>query len=274
MRKSKFEITPQSKGDYPMVQTNKLFILLLVLFALMPFGQAAAQAFDCAGVSEIPQVECEALVALYNSTNGPGWTNNDGWLQNNQPSAWYGVTVEGGTVTKLILNLNQLSGPIPPQLGNLDNLQGLYLTNNQLSGPIPPQLGDLDNLLELFLNRNQLTSPIPPELSNLSSLNYLYLGGNKLSGHIPTELSNLSNLKNLFLGGNVLSGPIPLELQMTPLEVLVFVDNTNLCVPTNTDFQNWLAGLGVISPRPDEWVVCRDPASLTSAIYLPLVLVQ
>ena len=29
---------------------------------------------DCSSVTEIPQSECEALVALYNSTGGASWT--------------------------------------------------------------------------------------------------------------------------------------------------------------------------------------------------------
>ena len=35
--------------------------------------------FDCVSVNQIPAVECEALVALYNSTNGPGWDDIAGW---------------------------------------------------------------------------------------------------------------------------------------------------------------------------------------------------
>jgi len=41
--------------------------------------------FDCAGVSEIPTSECQALVALYNNTNGPDWADNTGWLVTNSP---------------------------------------------------------------------------------------------------------------------------------------------------------------------------------------------
>ena len=36
----------------------------------------------CSAVTEIPQVECRALVALYNSTDGPHWANRNGWLIN------------------------------------------------------------------------------------------------------------------------------------------------------------------------------------------------
>ena len=63
-----------------------LFVSLLVLLSasqarIVAAGTEAGQTpiFTCDGVSEIPRAECDALVALYNSTNGPGWTNND-WL--------------------------------------------------------------------------------------------------------------------------------------------------------------------------------------------------
>ena len=36
----------------------------------------------CSAVTEIPQVECRALVALYNGADGPHWANRNGWLIN------------------------------------------------------------------------------------------------------------------------------------------------------------------------------------------------
>jgi len=36
--------------------------------------------------------------------------------------------------------MNQLTGTIPPEIGNLSNLTTLYLSNDQLTGPIPPGL--------------------------------------------------------------------------------------------------------------------------------------
>ena len=57
----------------------------------------------------------------------------------------------------------QLGSPaeIPPELGNLSNLQALRFTlnYNELSGPIPPELGLLANLEELDLSRQPVERP-------------------------------------------------------------------------------------------------------------------
>lgn len=39
-----------------------------------------------------------------------------------------------------------LNGTIPPTLGQLTFLQQLWLQNNDLEGAIPPQLGNLKNV--------------------------------------------------------------------------------------------------------------------------------
>ena len=40
---------------------------------------------SCSDISEIPTVECEALIALFDNTDGPNWTNNSGWLCGSAP---------------------------------------------------------------------------------------------------------------------------------------------------------------------------------------------
>ena len=200
---------------------------LLILTALPRAGTAAPRlqvnlnTFSCDDVTEIPQAECEALVALYNSTDGANWSNNSGWLDTNTPCNWYGVTCSAGHVTELSLDWNQLSGSIPPEVGNLTNLQYLYLRSNQLSGSIPPQLGNLTNLQELWLCENQLSGIIPPQLGNLANLQQLCLGVNQLGGSIPPELGSLTDLAWLMLFINQLSGSIPAELgDLVSLETL------------------------------------------------------
>ena len=73
----------------------------------------------------VPSHEREALVALYNSTDGANWENNTNWLEGDPCSnLWFGVTCDdsGTTVMDISLEVNQLSGPIPPELGELTNL--------------------------------------------------------------------------------------------------------------------------------------------------------
>ena len=165
------------------------------------------------GVECAPLSDRDVLEILYEATGGPNWTNSNNWLTDAPLRDWYGVGVDGeGRVRALGLSRNALSGPIPPELGNLANLTWLYLGGNQLSGPIPPELGNLANLTSLELDNNALSGPIPPELGTLANLTGLYLWGNQLSGPIPPELGNLANLTWLYLGGNQLSGPIPPEL--------------------------------------------------------------
>jgi Leucine-rich repeat (LRR) protein len=192
----------------------KVRLSLLILVLMSPLIQAAT---DCATVTEIPSTECKALVALYNSTGGDNWTRNSGWLETNAPCGWYGVTCNGGRVSKIRLYNNQLGGTIPTELGNLSDLTLLDLSTSwnspvKLTGTIPTELGNLSNLTRLYLNNNELTGTIPTELGNLSNLTELSLWSNELTGTIPTELGNLSNLTELSLWSNELTGTIPTEL--------------------------------------------------------------
>lgn len=202
-------------------------VLWLVTVSWLPLTAVVAQdAFACADVSEIPQSECQALVAFYASTNGPDWLSQGGWLTTNTPCRWDGVGCQDGHVRTLGLTNNQLSGPIPPELGNLANLQELCLHSNNLSGTIPPELSNLTNLQSLILDINLLAGPIPSELGNLANVRRLRLANNDLSGLIPAELGNLAHLEELHLSNNDLRGPIPAELgNLAQLQVLVLEGN-------------------------------------------------
>ena len=175
-----------------------------------------------------------ALVAFYHATNGPNWVNDHNWLSAAPLNQWYGVTTDAnGRVTELDLPGNRLSGPIPPELGDLSQLTRLFLSSNQLTGPIPPELGNLSNLGALDLFRNQLSGEIPRELTNIPDLSYLDLGRNRLSGPIPAELGNLVALEVLSLIHNRLSGPIPAELGNLSNLILLRMAGNQLtgCVP-------------------------------------------
>ncbi len=197
-----------------------------------------------------PLSERDALIALYKSTRGDSWLNNSGWktpplhsdgfAQPGTENTWFGVTCDpqNTTVTSIKLTNNNLTGPIPRQLGNLRNLQRLLLGNNQLIGPIPIELGQLVNLQDLWLGGNHLTGTIPAQLKNLSKLLRLWLFDNHLEGPIPRALGNLTSLTLLNLRGNRLTGKLPNQLyslvNLLPQEGLdlrwnaVFTDNHHL----------------------------------------------
>ena len=211
-----------------------------------------ATARDARGTSGITveNPDRAVLVALYNTTGGPHWVNDENWLTNAPLGEWYGVgTDRFGRVETLDLagrwdNENRqwvphgLSGPIPSELGNLTELEQLFLVINDLSGPIPRELGNLASLEILGLWNNDLSGPIPSELGNLTSLEFLNLRYNDLSGSIPSELANLASLEVLDLDYNKLSGPIPFELgNLAVLEKLSLHGN-NLSGPIPSELGN------------------------------------
>ena len=169
--------------------------------------------------------DCEVLIAIRDELAGSDSLNWDTQLA---MSSWQGIGVSGSPsrVATLGLGGNQLTGTIPAQLGQLNQLKRLDLGGNQLTGPIPVQLGQLNQLEELGLGGNQLTGPIPVELSQLSQLQYLSLSNNQLTGPIPAQLGQLNQLERLDLGRNQLTGPIPVQLgQLNQLEELYLSNN-------------------------------------------------
>jgi Leucine Rich Repeat len=121
-----------------LLSTSVLLVLFSAATLVTPItaqGRLAPGSFDCSSVTEIPTAECQALVALYDSTNGPGWTCQTGWLATTTPcTSWSGVDCRAGHVEELYLISNQLTGTIPPELGKLAYLQRLVLFSNQLTG--------------------------------------------------------------------------------------------------------------------------------------------
>ncbi len=109
-----------------------------------------------------PETDRETLIALYNATDGPNWKSNDRWLTDFQIGEWKGVgTDDNGRVTTLSFGPNQMSGDIPPELGNLASLTWLVLDENGLTGEIPPELAKLGNLEYLDIRETRLTGCVP-----------------------------------------------------------------------------------------------------------------
>ncbi|WRX29564.1 Serine-threonine/tyrosine-protein kinase [Theobroma cacao] len=106
------------------------------------------------------------------------------------------------------------SGTLPPQIGNLENLEILYLAENNITGFIPPSIFNISTAKIIWLALNRLSGELPSSTGlRLPNLEGLYLGGNELSGPIPISISNASQLINLHLLNNSFSGFIPDNLR-------------------------------------------------------------
>lgn len=179
------------------MQTRKNFCLLL--FVTLHILKLSAQAVN--------EKDSLALVDLYNNTGGPNWSAHTNWLTG-PVNTWKGISLVGDRVTAIRLTDNNLTGYLPGSLGNMNQLNVLFLFNNQLAGHIPATIGNIKSLQQLNLGNNQLTGSIPTAFGKLTNLTHLFLDSNKLEGSIPYEMASLKNIQQLLLNHNNLSGDV------------------------------------------------------------------
>ncbi|MBO5634845.1 MAG: Ig-like domain-containing protein [Bacteroidales bacterium] len=186
--------------------------------------------------------ERAALIAIYKATGGSNWERRDNWCSDMPIDQWYGVQTnnkgrvdilelrgnitgqippEIGDLTELtwlsifnsLLPDNSDYGPLPSEIGNLKKLKALVLQNYPLSGKIPESLYDLTNLQQLIIERpgHMDEQQISPSIRNLHNLQRCILRNMNLTGNLTPEFGHLFNLTELSLQGNNLSGAIPSE---------------------------------------------------------------
>ena len=206
---------------------------------------AAGEAKASCVITVIPsayETERAALIAIYNATGGNSWERSDNWCSDKPIGQWYGVhtNIKGrvdeidlhgnitgqippeiGDLTELtrlsisnsLLPDNSDYGPLPTEIGNLKKLKALVLQGYPLSGKIPESLYDLTNLLQLIIERpgHMDEQQISPSISKLHNLQRCILRNMNLTGNLTPEFGHLFNLTELSLQGNNLSGAIPSE---------------------------------------------------------------
>ncbi|KAL2614134.1 hypothetical protein R1flu_025826 [Riccia fluitans] len=122
------------------------------------------------------------------------------------------------------VELNDLSGTIPPELFKHPKLIYLNLNNNsKISGEIP-DTSELKEVTNFFLNDCNLTGPIPLSLQNNLKLNYIQLKNNHLTT-CPPDFRNLTELLNFDVGNNSISGSLPEFYASSKLNYLIFRRN-------------------------------------------------
>ncbi|EER95121.1 hypothetical protein BDA96_01G453500 [Sorghum bicolor] len=205
----------------------------------------------------------EALLAFKKAV-----TNSDGiflnWReQDADPCNWKGVRCDSHSkrVINLILAYHRLVGPIPPEIGRLNQLQTLSLQGNSLYGSLPPELGNCTKLQQLYLQGNYLSGYIPSEFGDLVELETLDLSSNTLSGSIPHSLDKLSKLTSFNVSMNFLTGAIPSSGSLINFNETSFVGNLGLCgKQINSVCKDALQSPsnGLQSPSPDDMINKRN----------------
>lgn len=156
-----------------------------------------------------------ALMDLYNSTNGDGWTIRDGWGDVNVSyCTWYGVVCDdGGDVIEISLVMNDLTKTLPSRyFGRLTKLKVIDFGCNSFacneSAGLPASWSTLQSLEELKLGSNKgLCGPIPEEYDSLTNLRIFDAIFCHFSGKLP-QWPHLVNLTLIDLTGNAMSGTL------------------------------------------------------------------
>ena len=183
----------------------------------MQAGYVYTVTIDDEGIFEQAEIDREALMALYKATGGDNWTNNTNWGSDKPLSEWYGVkTTTYGSVRILNLDGNNLTGTLPPELGNLAHLTQLSLCGNPITGGVPDELSKLKQLERVYFNLSTLSGPLPLCFTQCERLRALDFIGNKFTGSIPKEYAELMNRGvDIVTADNRLSGFVPEEVMQT-----------------------------------------------------------
>ncbi|MCC5825819.1 S8 family serine peptidase [Alkalimonas sp.] len=212
-------------------------------------------------VTQVPQASCDALVAFFYQTEGPGWFERSGWMQHNAICSWYGVRCQEGDIAALELAQNNLSGTLQLDFSALPMLTVLDLAANSLTGTLPASIEAASRLQQLDLSKNGFSGALPATLGQLGALQQLVLADNFFGGGVPSTVGNLTALNWLDLSDNNLQGTLPSSLtQLSQLQGFSYLD-TRLCEPRNSAYYQWLQAISFLEVNQD----CPNQVPVVSA---------
>lgn len=179
---------------------------------------------DSFEITIVDNPDYDALAAIYSTTGGALWNNNNNWMQAGQSiDNWYGVTTALGRVTALNLSSNNLSGDMPNlyiQSVNNDfsftELSSIDISGNNITSVQNVEWENLTALEYLYAGSNPLNEPFPLGIYELTELVDLAFENSGLSGSIENELRKLVNLESYKIALNDMSGDLFAELNLLP----------------------------------------------------------
>ncbi len=147
---------------------RQLLLSFLFLWLGLSFVAQAQQVPD-------RQSDSLALVALYNSTGGPNWSDTS-WVFSTAMDDWGGVIIDGTSnrVVGLRLGGFGMVGDMSDSVAQLTALTSMEVSKNSLTG-LPAGLGQIPNLDNLNCEGNRLTFDdlIPLNQANIGQFVYV-----------------------------------------------------------------------------------------------------
>jgi len=246
----------------------------LLLIALIFASPLWSSAQTC--TSEPFHPDFNVLKEFYEAADGGSWNRNQNWLTCDV-CTWEGITCEGGRVSRIELEDNNIDGRFIILQDDLVDLKRLDISGNNIQlgfvsdspeplsinyldvsdnamGYIPARIEDMPLLSHLDLSGNNIEEEMAGQFLSLPPVSYLNLSDNRFYGNIPVYFANKSSLDFLDLSDNALIGCVPASYtNLCGISDMVFLDNNcNRGIPL---FSDWCNG----SPCSEDLILSAPP---------------
>ena len=121
-------------------------------------------------------------------------------------------TLAGSTkLAELILSFNDFTGELPASIFRNKGLEALVVNNNpQLALTIPPEVGELRDLQYFWAANTSLSGSIPSEMGLCEDMYYFIVANCTLSGALPEELGRWKDVIAFDISNNAgITGSVP-----------------------------------------------------------------
>jgi Leucine-rich repeat (LRR) protein len=250
----------------------------------------------CNAVTDMSTGDCAALVSLYDSTAGAGWTTKTNWrfIGDTTPRTacdWTGVVCNGGRAVEINFPVaNNMIGILPALTGmtalsglnlynqigltgqlpsawstNLPAIRRIYISASStpmgINGTFPNSWWSMSWLRFLGIDRTRITSTLPDSWSGMRSMDYMSINlSTWVTGPIPSTWSTMTWLRTVYFLNNSLSWPLPSSWSAITWLQLFFASNNSLSwpLPSSWSTMNQLLQLRVDN---NTWLQTTIPTS-------------
>ena len=122
--------------------------------------------------SDVPIEKIDALMELYNSTNGDSWYNNANWGMGDPCiNSWHGIICDDNDDVWIVdLGNNNLHGNLTSLSALADSVIAVYFYYNNITGIPSSAFHGLTNVTDIRFNANQVPELHAMIFSGLTSL--------------------------------------------------------------------------------------------------------